>query len=608
VRRARGVPVTPAVPVPGSPAWAPARPAVLARARTWAPALINAGYLVAAVIVTWRLWAHPASATVAGNPADTDQFAWFLRYEAAAVLHGRLPALVTTTMNPPQGISMMWNTTVLLPGALLAPVTALAGPQVSLTLLLTAGFAGSAASAYYVLRRYGASLAAAAVGGAVYGFSPALMHAAIGHYQLQFAVLPPLIIDAGLRLCLGTSRPVRTGAWLGLLIGAQIFIGEELLFDTALAAIVLVAVLAISRPRAALAAIRPAAGGLAAAAAVTLLLAGWALRSQFFGPLRQHGTAFLPDFYKNDLAGFVIPSNFQVLHTARQAAAAARFQGGAPEYLAYLGVPLICVVLIAGIVFWRQVAVRACAVTLAVLAVLSLGVHPLIDGTLHPGVTLPWGWLTHLPLLDSGLPDRLSLVADGMAAAVLAFAIDLAAARLSQTRLGSQAAGAVVAAVALLAVAPLVPVPLPAAQASPVPPGWQVTLDALRLPAGARVLAVPFPSATITEALRWQADTGDQISLIGGYFEGPDATGQAYIEGPGLPQLAYYLDDLWFGDDAVAAPARADVAAYLAYWNPAAVLADVGPDQPLQRYLRGLFGPPTVSYEGVLGWRQPRLR
>ena len=35
----------------------------------------------------------------------------------------------------------------------------------------------------------------AGLGGAVYGFSPALLQSAIGHYNLQFAVLPPLIID-----------------------------------------------------------------------------------------------------------------------------------------------------------------------------------------------------------------------------------------------------------------------------------------------------------------------------------------------------------------------------------------------------------------------------
>jgi hypothetical protein len=58
---------------------------------------------------------------VAGNPTDADLFAWYLRYAADAVTHGHLPALVTTAMNAPVGVNMMWNTSILLPGVLLTP-------------------------------------------------------------------------------------------------------------------------------------------------------------------------------------------------------------------------------------------------------------------------------------------------------------------------------------------------------------------------------------------------------------------------------------------------------------------------------------------------------
>ena len=126
-----------------------------------------------------------------------------MRYAAMAVRHGRLPALITTGMNAPQGVNLMWNTPLLLPAVLLAPVTGLFGPQVSLTVLTTAGFAGSAAAMFWVLRRWRVSIGAAALAGAVYGFSPALLQSAMSHYNLQLAILAPLIIDAGLRLAVG---------------------------------------------------------------------------------------------------------------------------------------------------------------------------------------------------------------------------------------------------------------------------------------------------------------------------------------------------------------------------------------------------------------------
>jgi hypothetical protein len=115
--------------------------------------LVLSCYLLGAVALTARLWADPAGSVQAGDVHDVDLFAWFVRYAAVAVSHGRLPALVTTALNAPQGVSVMWNTSLLLPGVLLAPVTLLAGPQASLTVILTLGYAGSAASLFVVLRR-----------------------------------------------------------------------------------------------------------------------------------------------------------------------------------------------------------------------------------------------------------------------------------------------------------------------------------------------------------------------------------------------------------------------------------------------------------------------
>jgi hypothetical protein len=125
------------------------------RLRTAAPWLVMCCYLIGAVAVAARLWADPAGREQFSGVGDNELFSWFLRYAATAVAHGHLPALVTAAMNAPQGINLMWNTSFLLPGVLLTPLTLLAGPQVSLTVALTLGFAGSAASLFWVLRRWG---------------------------------------------------------------------------------------------------------------------------------------------------------------------------------------------------------------------------------------------------------------------------------------------------------------------------------------------------------------------------------------------------------------------------------------------------------------------
>jgi hypothetical protein len=612
-------------------------PAVSERARPLSDrrtvAVAGVYYLLAALAVTLWLWRDPASRTVAGNPNDTDQFAWFFRYDATAIAHARLPDLVTMAMNAPRGVNVMWNTFMLLPGILLAPVTLIFGPQASLNVLMTAGFAGSATAMFAVLRRWRVSVAGAALGAAVYGFSPALVHSAIGHYDLQFAVLPPLIVDAGLRLATGRARAVRGGVWLGLLVTAQIFITEEVLFDAALAAVLMAAVLAVSRPRQVAGRVRTLAAGLGVAACVTAVIAGYPLWVQFFGPLQQHGSPFTTDFFKNDLASFVVPSSFMLFHTAGSAAAAARFQGHLPEYLGYLGWPLLVVLAGAAIRFWRVLAVRAAAVACAVLGVFSLGGTLLASGHEHAWIKLPWYWLQGLPVLSAALPDRFSIVADGAAAALLAFAVDAAVAvfaayaavRLPRLALAWRPV-AVVMSCAVLAVLPIVPRPLPAAAATPVPPGWSAVFASLRLPASATVLVVPAPMSTFTETLRWQADTGQPGTLVGGYFMGPAGNGRAYTDGAGLPQAGRYLNFMWAespgglptslaaGLPADANPASpsyvqvkavspAQMRAQIAAWRATAVVAVAARNSVLGDYLVGLLGSPSVTVGDVMAWR-----
>jgi hypothetical protein len=600
-------------------------------------ALAAVYYLLAALAVTLWLWRDPASRTVAGNANDADQFAWFFRYDATAVMHLRLPALVTTAMNAPQGVNAMWNTFMLLPGVLLAPVTVLLGPQTALTVFMTAGFAGSGTAMFAVLRRWGVSPASAALGGAVYGFSPAALHSAIGHYDLQFAVLPPLIIDVALRLVLGRVTPVRGGLWLGLLATAQLLITEEILLGTAVAGGIGVLVLAASRPRAVAAApVRRAAAGLGLAACVTGVIAGYPLWVQFFGPLHQHGSPFTPDFFKNDLSSFVVPSSYLLFHTAGSAAAALRYQGHLPEYLGYLGWPLLVVLALATIGWWRRLPVRVAGVTWAVLALFSLGGTLLFAGHEHPAIKLPWYWLQGFPLLSAALPDRFSLLADGAAAVLLALAADAARLALTADAAGRRlrrrlASGwrpaAVVMCCAVLAVLPIVPRPLPAAAVNPLPPGWSAVFTSLRLPASASVLVVPLPMSTFTEPLRWQADTGEPSAMVGGYFMGPAIGGRGYIDGYGTPPAGLYLNALWLksshdlpGSLASGVPGRgypasetfesikpvtgAKMRAQIAAWRVMAVVAVATRNSVLGRYLTALLGPPAAAAGDVLAWRR----
>ena len=91
--------------------------------------------LTLAVIVFARNWASPASKTIGPGGGDGALFMWFLQWMPYVLEHGANP-LFTTHINVPEGVNVMWNTSLLLPGLLLAPITTTFGPVLTFNLLL----------------------------------------------------------------------------------------------------------------------------------------------------------------------------------------------------------------------------------------------------------------------------------------------------------------------------------------------------------------------------------------------------------------------------------------------------------------------------------------
>lgn len=584
------------------------------RRRLPAPFIVLTCYLVGAIYLTARLWADPAGLAQSGDPHDVDQMSWFMRYSELAIVHLHLPALVTSAMNAPHSVNLMWNTSLLLPGVIMSPVTLIAGPQVTLNILLVIGFAGSAASLYFVLRRWGASITAAALGGALYGFSPAMVGSGIGHYHLVLAMLPPLMIDALLRIVTGRGRAIRNGLWLGLLAAGQLFIGEEALIDTAIAAVVLLLVLALSRPRAVLAHVRRSLVGLGAGAVVAAVACGRALWVQFHGvALGSSGAdnvvshnGKLTHLYTIPYA-WIVPSSRVIIHTSGTANIANNYPQPSPEYLGYLGIPLIILLLAAGIYFWRVLAVRVAFGTFLIMELLSLGGQPIGP---YPGRLLPWYWLEGLPVLKSTLPDRLSILADGAAAAVLAFALDEALKRWRARSTESSTTpwrnpAVVFTGIAVVALLPLVPVPYSPSQVAHVPGGYQGAFAMLHLADNATVLMVPVPDGGQTRPMRWYADHGEPTRMIGGDFIDASAKGRQSRSGrAGETVLTGYIDALWDqSPNPGPAPSQAAIIAQMRAWDPAAIVADAVPSSKIGVFLIKEFGPPTVIDHRFMAWK-----
>ncbi|OLT17649.1 hypothetical protein BJF78_12750 [Pseudonocardia sp. CNS-139] len=153
--------------------------------------LVPVLYLLLALWLTWEWWTPLGGRLTSVNEPDTVLFSWLLSWTPHALAEGRFP-LFSDAMNHPAGINLMWNNGMALPAVVFAPVTALFGGVATVTVVTALGFAGSASTAFWCLRAMDVCALPAALGGLIFGFSPAMVAQAVGgHPNLVFNVLVP---------------------------------------------------------------------------------------------------------------------------------------------------------------------------------------------------------------------------------------------------------------------------------------------------------------------------------------------------------------------------------------------------------------------------------
>jgi hypothetical protein len=314
--------------------------------------------------------------------------------------------------------------------------------------------------------------------------------------------------------------------------------------------------------------------GLAALAAAAVL--AYPLWVQFFGPGAGRGLPSAVVEYGADLAAYPAYAR-QTL--AGHAAVSEKLAQGPTEEGSFYGWPLLLVAAAATCWLWRNALARAAAIIGLTFAVLSLGPHLRLRGAATT-IALPWDLINELPLFDSVVPTRMSLVVTVTIGVLLALALDRAA-RSWETRLP----WLVAVAAALL---PLTPVPLPT-QPRPATPVFFTSGSAPReLGRDATVVPVPVGWNEYLNAMQWQIDAGLTYTTVGGYFLAPkpgDPTRRNTL-GPEYRPTAL----LWYGveytDQAaeVTDERRAQALADLRYWHATAIL--LPQDAPAAEALR----------------------
>lgn len=485
------------------------------RRRPVALAALLTVYLALAVLVKLPVWQAPL--TTYGGTADVEQKMWFFTWIPYAISHHHNP-LFTTYMNYPAGVNMMWNTPMPAVGLLVWPITATLGPVLSYNVVTTAALALAAFFAFFAIRRYVTSNLAAAFGALLYGFSPGMISQSSGHASpVVSAVTVPLVLLLLDELLVRQRfRPYLLGVLIGSLGILQFFIFEEFfVFEVMIGALVTL-ILALMYRRLVPARRAYVLGALWPAVLMVLLVIAYPLYVQFAGPQAVTHSLHDPNGFSTDLLNPVLPTGFQWIAPSAVTSVSAGFSGNNSEADAYLGLPLLVLLVFVTVRWWRVPVVRAAACLAIVLAVFSLGPNLHVANQQLP-IPLPWWLPGHVPVLRSLLPSRMMLPAFLPIGLLLAHAMH----RLWVARHNL----AVSALMPALVAVPLLPaLPLPYSTLS-IPRYFQS--PAVRdIPSGSAVLTVPWPGVTQMQGLDWQVAAGMQYRVLGGYYIGPASTGQ----------------------------------------------------------------------------------
>ena len=549
-------------------------------------------FVVLAAGWTFPAWAHVPPRLVEGpGVSDAPEQAWLLTWVPFSLSHGWSP-FITRAFDYPTGANLLWPGAPLVLALLIWPITAILGPISAYDAAMVIAIATAAFSGYLCCRRWVQRRAAAVGGGVIFGFSPFVTGQTSGHLVYVAVAMVPLMV-LGLDDLLVRTRwsARRAGALLGLLALVQLVTAEEILAGAALTAAVGGAVLALMHPRAARTRIIRAVEGLGWAGAIVVLGGAYPIWFQFAGPAAIHGHLLTGSSFSANLAELVVPGYQQAVTTPATAAFVAALQGHSGEVGAYLGLPMMALL----VALWRSRPAgpsRFVCVMAAVTAVLTLG--PVLRlGPLDTHIPLPEAILAHIPGLQALLPVRLSVDLDLFAALAFALYLD----PLSRRAIDRWPRVLVLLTAACwlpTLTAPSLAAPLPRFFTSSQSSAWGVLL----------VLPVA-ENANSDLPMLWQAASNMRFAMPEGYYHVPRMGGGS-IFGPAFTPFTAALTNIFLGDTppVIIPTLRRDGRAYLRTHHVTAVVA--GPEPHRRRaveFVSAVLMQAPVTSGGVEIWR-----
>ena len=333
---------------------------------------------------------------------------WFIKWVQYAIGHFQDP-LISRHILFPDGVNLMWNSSIILPALILSPLTKFFGAIFSYNIIVIGALCLSAFTAYIATLRFVNSHSASFFSGLIYGFSPYMIAQSMGHPHVTLAFIPPLLVWLGYDILV--SRKIgmwKSGTILGVLLFCQLLLGEEMLASEIIISMVAVAVICIVDRQDLKQHFVSVLKVILIGIPLFLVLSLPFLYMQFAGSARPIGLLQPQNVFVTDLLNFIIPGPFQLMKTVITSNIVSKFTGNASEWDGYISIPFLLIIFYTIKRWYEDKNVKFLAYMILVSALLSLGPYLHVNGHITK-IPLPWILFESLPLLEHLLPGRIAL-------------------------------------------------------------------------------------------------------------------------------------------------------------------------------------------------------
>jgi hypothetical protein len=441
-----------------------------------------------------------------GYGLDPVQFIWFLNWWPWAIVHGLNP-FVSYYVWYPHGFNMTWATSVPAAALLMWPLTWLYGAVVSYNVLTLLAPALSAWTGFLLARYLTRDTSASFIAGYLFGFSSYELGEMLGHLNLNMIFVVPVLVLLVVRRVRGDlSRPWFVAA-LALALFLQLGFSSELLATTCFFGAITWAIFLLFATKEERRRLWTVAVEIILAAGIMAVVAApflyFIMQNRADVPSQIHD----PEAFSNDPLNYLLPYDLflgRTLFWANPLPALAHYRDNA-GYDAYLGLPLILILILQLRELRRRPYLKPLFLSLLAIVILSLG-PTLHIANVATTLWLPWSLAVPLPLISQALPNRFSMyvaLAAGLTAALW----------LSGARSGWERAGRYT--LAALACLSLLPNSAMVRHWTPLPlePFFEPQNVAASIEKGANVIILPY----VGPGLLWQWQSGMRFTQSGGY-------------------------------------------------------------------------------------------